>query len=225
MDDPIQYFNCGNYLIFLGLIIIFDIDYHSLIHFDVESLIHIFFCCTKNIFLQSRSILSPVFVIGTISTMAFRHKTAEMQRRTAAIRDQHAAQAAASLERREKHAVQAAAALRLRTCTKLYNNAARRAAATLRQHQIAPNNPHSIDNARRIAHTARTHSRLVNPGPFLIEGPAPYPYYINAEVTNVENGDRQEFHFDHRHRSAAWIWDNATRTDIPRHFEPINLTE
>ena len=117
-----------------------------------------------------------------------------MQRRTVAIRDQHAAQAATARERRERHAVQAAAALRLRTRTELYNDAAHRAAATLRQHQIAPNNPHSINNARRIAQAARTHSRLVNPGPFLIEGPAPRPYYINADLTNIETGERQEFH-------------------------------
>ena len=143
--------------------------------------------------------------------MAFRHKTLEMQRRTAAIREQHAEQAAA--------------ALWVRTRIELLNNAARCHAVILRQHQIARNNSHNINNAPRIANAARTHSRLVNPGPFLIEGPAPHPYYINADVTNIETGERQEFHFDHRHRSVAWIWDDATRTYIPRHFEPIDLTE
>ena len=125
--------------------------------------------------------------------MAFQHKTLAMQRRTAAIREQHAEQAAAALQ--------------LRTRTELLNDAARRHAAILRQHQIARNNPHSINNARCIAHAAWTHSRLVNPGPFLIEGPAPHPYYINADVTNVETGERQVFHFDHRQCSAAsYIW-------------------
>ena len=153
--------------------------------------------------------------------MAYRNKTAAMQRRTTSIREQHAAQVAAA---RERFAIQAAAVLRRRTRTELYNDAARSAADTLRQHQIVLH-PHSRNNDRRISQAARTYRRLVNPGPFLIEGPAPHPYYINADVTNVETGERQEFHFDHRHRSAAWIWDNATRTYIPRHFEPINLTE
>ena len=156
--------------------------------------------------------------------MAFRHKTAEMQRHTVSIRDQHAAQVAATRELRERHAVQAAAALRLRTRTELYNDAARRAASTLRQHRIAPN-PHSRNNARRISQAAWTHRRLVNPGPFLIKGPAPHKYYVNADVINVENGERQEFHFDHRHSSADRIWDDATRTYIPRHIEPIDLTD
>ena len=143
--------------------------------------------------------------------MAFRHKTLEMQRRTAVIRKQHAEQAAA--------------ALWVRTRTELLNNTARCHAVILRQHQIARNNPHSINNAWRVTHAAQTRSRLVNPGTFLIEGPAPHPYYINADVTNVETGERQEFHFDHRHCSAAWIWDDVTRTYIPRHIEPIDLTE
>ena len=186
------------HLYFLRLIINFDTDYHSLIHFDVESLIHNFlFCCTKSIFLQSRNILSPVFVLETISTMAYRNKTAAIQRRTTSIREQHAAQVAAA---RERFAIQAAAILRRRTRTKLYNDAARSAADTLRQHRIVPH-PHSRNNARRISQAARTLRRLTNPGPFLIEGPAPHAYYVNAEVTNVEDGERQQFHFDHRHSS------------------------
>ena len=123
--------------------------------------------------------------------MVIQHKTLAMQRRTAAIQEQQAEQAAA--------------ALRVRTRTELLNDAARRHGVILRQHHIARSNPHSIDNARRVAHAARTHSHFVNPGPFLIEGPSPDPYYINEEVTNVETGEKQVFHFDYRYHSAAWI--------------------
>ena len=137
--------------------------------------------------------------------MVFRYKALELQRRTAGIRSQNARQ-------RERRAIRAAAALH------------RSAASTLRQHRIATN-PDSIDNARRIQRAACDYSRLVNPGPLLLEGPAPHPFYINAENSNVESGIKEEYHFDHCHRSAAWIWDNATRTYIPRHIETIDLTE
>ena len=140
-----------------------------------------------------------------------------MQLRTAGIRAQNA-------EQRERLAIRAAAALRRRNRTEMYNDAARSAAATLRQHRIAMD-PDSIDNAKRIRRATRDLSRLVNPGPILLEGPAPHAFYINAEVSNVESGVKEEYHFDHRHRSAAWIWDNATCTYIPRHYGVINLTE
>ena len=64
--------------------------------------------------------------------MAFCHKILEMQRRTAAIREQYVEQAAATLQ--------------VRTCTKLLNDAARCHSVILRQHQIVCNNPHSINN-------------------------------------------------------------------------------
>ena len=137
--------------------------------------------------------------------MVFRHKALELQRRTAGIRAQSARQ-------RERREIRAAAALQ------------RRADSTLRQHRIAMD-PDSIDNAKRIQYATRDLSRLVNPGPLLLEGPAPHAFYINAEVSNVESGVKEEYHFDHRHRSAAWIWDNATVTYIPRHYGVIDLTE
>ena len=97
--------------------------------------------------------------------MAFQHKTLAIQRRTAVIQ--------------ERQAERATAALRVRTRTKLLNDATRRHSVILRQHRIAQSNPHSINNAQRVAHAAQTHSRLVNPGPLLIEEPSPHKYYIN----------------------------------------------
>ena len=137
--------------------------------------------------------------------MVFRYKALELQRRTAGIRSQNA-------RKRERRAIRPAAALH------------RSAASTLRQHRVATN-PDSIDNARCIQRAARDYSRLVNPGPFLLKGPVPHPFYINAEVSNVDSGVKEEYHFDHRHRSAAWIWDNATCTYIPRHHGVIDLTD
>ena len=137
--------------------------------------------------------------------MVFRYKALELQRRTAGILSQNARQ-------REQRAIRAAAALH------------HSATATLRQHRIATN-PDSIDNAQRIWRVARDYSRLVNPGPFFLEGPAPHPFYINTEVSNVESGMKEEYHFDHCHRSVAWIWDNAICEYIPRHYGVIDLTE
>ena len=137
--------------------------------------------------------------------MVFRHKALELQRRTAGIRAQSARQ-------RERREIRAAAALQ------------RRVDSTLHQHRIAID-PDSIDNAKRIRRAARDLSRLVNPGPILREGPAPHAFFINAEVTNVESGLKEEYHFDHCHSSAAWIWDNATVTYIPRHHGVIDLTD
>ena len=149
--------------------------------------------------------------------MVFRHKASEMQLHTAGICAQNA-------EQRERLTIRAAAALCQRNRTEMYNDAARSAAATLRQHRISMD-PDSIDNAKCIQRATRDLSRLVNPGPLLLEGPAPHAFYINAEVSNVESGVKEEYHFDHRHRSTAWIWDNTTVTYIPRHYGVIDLTE
>ena len=176
-----------------------------------------FFLLYKSSLLHPRSILSPTFVIETTSTMVFRHKASEMQLHTAGICAQNA-------EQRERLTIRAAAALCQRNRTEMYNDAARSAAATLRQHRISMD-PDSIDNAKRIRRAARDLSRLVNPGPILREGPAPHAFFINAEVTNVESGLKEEYHFDHCHSSAAWIWDNATVTYIPRHHRVIDLTD
>ena len=164
-----------------------------------------FFLLYQSSLLHPRSILSPNFVLDTTSTMIFRHKTLELQRRTARIRAQ-------SARHRERREIRAAAALQ------------RRADSTLRQHRIAMD-PGSIDNAKRIQRATCDLSRLVNPGPILLKGPASHPFYINAEFSNGESGVKEEDHFDHRHPSAAWIWDNATCEYIPRHYWVIDLTE
>ena len=87
----------------------------------------------------------------------------------------------------------------------MLDNALQSHRAILQQHRIARSSAHSINNARRVARATCNHRRLVNPGSFLIQGESPHPYYINAEVTDVDTGEDQAFHFDHRHRSPAWI--------------------
>ena len=148
--------------------------------------------------------------------MAFRNKASDVQRHTNALRAQQ----------RERVTIQVAAALRLRNRTEMemYNEAADSAAATLRQHEIAID-PDSIDNAQRIRRAARDHSRLSNPGPILREGLAPHAFFINAEVTDVDSGLKQQYHYDRCHLSSDWIWDSATVAYIPRHHGFIDLTD
>ena len=85
--------------------------------------------------------------------------------------------------------------------------------------------PDSINLAQRIQRATHDLERLRNPGPILLEGPAPCLFYINAEVSNVESGMKEVYHYNHCHRSVAWIWDNATSDYTPRHHRVIDLTE
>ena len=116
----------------------------------------------------------------------------------------------------------------------------------IRQHNRAPINAHSTNNAQRIvraarhlrrlanhgttpnwliARAARRHSRLANPGPVLISGRPPHHYYTHATEINVETGESRDIHFDYRHRSPHWIYDEATGAYVRRHVETIDLTE
>ena len=164
-----------------------------------------FFLLYQSSFLHPRSILSPTFVIDITSTMVYRHKALQLQRRTPVIQAQRA-------QEREQRRSWMVAVLQ------------RNADDTLRQHEIAVD-PDSINLDQHIRRATHDLKRLRNPGPILLEGLAPHPFYINAEVSNVESGMQEAYHYDHRHRSAAWIWDNATCTYIPRHYGVIDLTE
>ena len=74
----------------------------------------------------------------------------------------------------------------------------------LRWHEIAVN-PDSIILDQRIRRATCNLARLWNPGPILLKGPAPHPFYINAEVLNVDSGMQEAYHYNRCHHSADWI--------------------
>ena len=137
--------------------------------------------------------------------MTYQHKAERMRRRTAENHAQH---------------VQERARQRSRLVAVLQH----RAEETLRQHEIAVN-PDSIILDRRIQRTTRTLARLWNPGPILLEGPAPHPFYIDTNVLNVDSGMQEAYHYDRCHHSADWIWDSATIDYISRNHGVIDVTE
>ena len=137
--------------------------------------------------------------------MTYQHKAETMWRHTAEIHAQH---------------VQEQARQRSRLVAVIQHKANN----TLRQHDIAVN-PDSIILDQRIRRATRTLAHLWNPGPILLEGPAPHPFYINADVLNVDSGMQEVYHYDRRHHSADWIWDSATIYYIPRNHGVIDLPE
>ena len=97
----------------------------------------------------------------------------------------------------------------------------------------------ALDNARRRAEAAtnigrvpnnelpnacRTDRRLSNPGPHLYKGPAAHPFYVTAEVNNVETGTLEQSHYDARHDNDNWVWDQVTDTYVTCAIVPIDLT-
>ena len=137
--------------------------------------------------------------------MTYQHKAESMQRRTAVIHAQN---------------VQERARQRSRQIALLQ----RRAEETLRQHEIAVD-PDSIILDQRIRRATRTLARLRNPGPILLEGLAPDPFYINIDVLNVNSGFPEAYHYDRRHHSADWIWDSSVIDYIPRNHRVIDISE
>ena len=95
---------------------------------------------------------------------------------------------------------------------------------TLQQHEIAVN-PDSIVLDQRICQATRSLARLRNPGPKLLQGPAPDLLYINVDVFNVNSGLPEAHHYDRRHHSADWIWDSAVSDYIPRKHGVIDQYE
>ena len=128
-----------------------------------------------------------------------------MQRRTAAIQARNV----------EDHA---------RQRSRLIDIVRSRAAETLRQHAISVD-PDSIVLDQRIHRATRTLARLRNPGPILLKGPSPDPFYINVDVFNVNSGLLEAYHYDCRHHSADWIWDSSVIDYIPRNHGVIDQYE
>ena len=132
--------------------------------------------------------------------MAYKHKLQAIAQHTAVLQER------------------TATALQERNRTTMLNDA-------LQRHHTAQSNAQSINNARQVARAARKHSRLANHGAIPIPGESPHPYYINVDVTDVDSGEHQAFHFDYRNSSRTWIYDKTTSVYLPRHIETINLTE
>ena len=122
--------------------------------------------------------------------MIYQHKAEIMRQRTAEIHAQH---------------VQERAQQRSRLVVVLQH----RAEETLRQHEIAVD-PNSIILDWRIRCATCSLARLQNPGPILLKGPTPHPFYINADALNVDSGMQEAYHYDRCLHSADWIWDSAT---------------
>ena len=128
--------------------------------------------------------------------MAYQHKGENLQRRAGTIRPRN-------VERLERQRSRLRAILRSRE------------AETLRQHEAAIN-PDSTVLDQRIRQATRSLARLRNPGPKLLNGPAPDPFYINVDVFNVDSGLPEAHHYDRRYHSADWIWDSTVSDYIPR---------
>ena len=137
--------------------------------------------------------------------MTYQHKGERLWRRTEAIQAQN-------VETRERQRSRLHAILRSRE------------AETLRQHAIAVN-PDSIDLDQRIRQATRSLARLWNPGPKLLKGPSPDPFYINVDVFNVNSGLPEAYHYDRRHHSADWVWDSSVTDYIPRNHGIIDQYE
>ena len=137
--------------------------------------------------------------------MAYQHKGERLQRRTRTIRPRN-------VERLE------------RQCSRLRAILRSREAETLHQHEAAIN-PDSTVLDQRICQATRSLARLRNPGPKLLNGPAPDPFYINVDVFNVDSGLPEAHHYDRRHHSADWFWDSSASGYIPRNHEIIDQYE
>ena len=137
--------------------------------------------------------------------MAYQHKGERLRRRTGTIQ-------ARNVEGRERQRNRLRAILRSRE------------ADTLRQHEIAIN-PDSIVLDQRIRQDTCSLARLRNPGPKLLKGPVPDPFYINVDVFNVNSGLPEAHHYDRRHHSAEWIWDSSVTDYIPRNRGIIDQYE
>ena len=165
--------------------------------------------------------------------MAFRYKTeADHRKSTANL-------AARNRQHIAREAVREAACdemARANLTNNMFNAAIRRHKQQCRRPLTAASRNNAQLIARAAAHigtvpnhqisrASQDHRRLSRPGAYLIEGSATHHYYIGAEVNDVDNGTRHQFHYDYRHDSPFWIWDQATRAYVTRHVEAIDLTE